>query len=286
MRRTITIVTMALAMVAALAVVADGAPRISPRPPARPAPAPVAMESGGNFASICRFDHRLPDDPIVAPGVPGGSHNHDFFGNTTTNASSTYETLLGQGTSCNRAADAAAYWAPSLSVNGTEIRPLLAQAYYNARGKQDVLAPPAGLKIIAGDGTATTPQPLSVVAWHCGDNTPGGLSSTPPTCPQRTPLRLQIRFPDCWDGVNLDSADHKSHMAYSRRAACPASHPVALAGLRLTIAYPTRGGSGVTLASGGALSGHADFFNAWDQAELTRLTTYCLNQHHACGRRG
>ena len=32
------------------------------------------------------------------------------------------------------------------------------------------------------------------------------------TCPDG--LRAQVFFPSCWDGVNLDSADHKSHMAY------------------------------------------------------------------------
>ena len=25
------------------------------------------------------------------------------------------------------------------------------------------------------------------------------------------------QFPQCWDGVNLDSPDHKSHMAYPER---------------------------------------------------------------------
>lgn len=27
-------------------------------------------------------------------------------------------------------------------------------------------------------------------------------------------LRLELMFPSCWDGVNLDSHDHKSHVAY------------------------------------------------------------------------
>ncbi|TVY80377.1 hypothetical protein LSUE1_G005036 [Lachnellula suecica] len=32
----------------------------------------------------------------------------------------------------------------------------------------------------------------------------------------------------CWDGVNLDSVDHKTHVAYPTGADCPASHPVQL----------------------------------------------------------
>lgn len=43
---------------------------------------------------------------------------------------------------------------------------------------------------------------------------------------------VNVRFPSCWDGVNLDSPDHISHMAYpvnesfESNAPCPDSHPV------------------------------------------------------------
>ncbi|OAA56272.1 hypothetical protein SPI_07883 [Niveomyces insectorum RCEF 264] len=45
-------------------------------------------------------------------------------------------------------------------------------------------------------------------------------------------IRATIIFPTCWDGKNLDSPDHQSHMAYSpggsalAGSACPASHPI------------------------------------------------------------
>jgi hypothetical protein len=48
-------------------------------------------------------------------------------------------------------------------------------------------------------------------------------------------IRAQVFFPSCWDGVNLDSADHKSHMAYPIQnyngGDCPSSHPVHLISL-------------------------------------------------------
>jgi hypothetical protein len=28
-------------------------------------------------------------------------------------------------------------------------------------------------------------------------------------------IRTQVTFPTCWDGVNLDSPDHQSHVAYA-----------------------------------------------------------------------
>ncbi|OJT05575.1 hypothetical protein TRAPUB_3588 [Trametes pubescens] len=49
------------------------------------------------------------------------------------------------------------------------------------------------------------------------------------------PAEGTVFFPSCWDGVNLDSADHKSHMAYPiqnyNSGDCPASHPVHLVSL-------------------------------------------------------
>lgn len=38
-------------------------------------------------------------------------------------------------------------------------------------------------------------------------------NSLPPTaCPSG--IRAQINFPSCWDGKNVDSSDHKSHVAF------------------------------------------------------------------------
>src|SRR5688572_33265149 len=53
------------------------------------------------FVSGCGFSHRAPDDPIVGPGKPGTSHMHDFFGNRSTDAHSTLESLRSdRRTSC------------------------------------------------------------------------------------------------------------------------------------------------------------------------------------------
>ena len=80
-----------------------------------------------------------------------------------------------------------------------------------------------------------------------------------------------MNFPDCWDGKRLDSANHKSHMAYSSQDVCPGSHPVAVPALSLVIYYHVSGGPSAELSSGGQLSAHADFVNAWKQEALARL---------------
>jgi hypothetical protein len=240
-----------------------------------------------NFVSSCRFSHRRPDDPIVAPGQPGASHDHTFVGNRTTSAFSTVETLLAGATSCRRAGDTAAYWVPTLYANGHAIAPLSATIYYRRSTLDHVQPFPSGLKMIAGDAhAASMAQDLRVVFWSCGVAAGVPPSATPPTCPAvpGSGLRLHVRFPSCWDGANLDSPDHKSHMAYPMRRVCPASHPVSLPAITLIYHYPILDGSSVALSSGGQLSGHADFLNAWNQAELTRLVDSCLNALRHCGR--
>jgi hypothetical protein len=242
---------------------------------------------GVNFVGSCGFSHMAMDDPIVFPGRPGASHDHTFVGSASTDAFSTVDSLRAAPTTCRRPGETAAYWMPTLSLDGAPVEPTGATIYYR-RGRADgrIRAFPPGFKMIAGDAKATAPQPLSVTFWNCGVE--GGVepTSTVPTCPggKTTSLRLHVRFPSCWDGTSLDSADHKSHMAYPDGRRCPATHPVAVPAIELIYRYPIAGGAGVTLASGGQYSAHADFFNGWRQGALTRLVNGCLNAFRHCAR--
>ncbi len=237
------------------------------------------------FIVSCAFSHSAYDDPIVALGQPGLSHRHDFFGNRTTDAFSTPDSMLGQATSCERQLDTAAYWAPSLLDHGEPVSPLGLDAYYRPGPGIDpatVQPYPHGLMMISGDHTATAPQSTSFVGWGCGIQ--GDPQVEPPICPADAPLRLKVVFPDCWDGVNVDSDDHMSHVAASVGGSCPDSHPVAIPQLTLSIGYPVSGeGHDLSLASGSVLTGHADFVNAWDEAELTRQVVKCLHRGLVCG---
>ncbi len=248
------------------------------------AAAPRALR-GVNFVSGCRFSHRNTDDPIVYPGQPGKSHDHTFIGNDSTNAFSTLGSMLGATSSCRRAGDTAGYWVPTLiSASGAPIVPVAASVYYRRHTLAPVQAFPPGFKLIAGNSKSTTPQDVRVVAWNCGPRVDVRPQASIPTCPDagRRGLALHVSFADCWDGTSLDSPDHQSHMAYSQRGRCPADHPVALPALTVNVRYPTAGGPGLVLASGGQYSGHADFFNAWDQATLQSLVDGCLNALRHC----
>jgi Domain of unknown function (DUF1996) len=238
-----------------------------------------------SFISVCTYSHRASDDPIVYPDQPDRSHDHSFFGSVSTDAFSTPATLRAAPTTCDRAEDTAAYWAPTLLVDDKPVLPVDATVYYRRRTLTRVRPFPPGLEIVAGDSHANAPQSTRIVWWDCGTHGQVAPSARVPTCPSggSTTLRLNVRFPDCWDGTRLDSPDHQSHMAYSSRGVCPAARPVAMPSITLVVQYPIAGGPGVTLASGGALSGHADFVSAWQQAGLERLVRYCLNALRTCG---
>lgn len=272
-RRRQLILTGSALLLAASLVAPVATMAVEPRPAA-----PRGPLHDGIFLSMCRPSHVAPDDPIVHPGMAGRSHQHEFFGNVTTNADSTYRTLRAGGTTCRIAADTAAYWVPSLYADGDRVAPIKVNAYYLAgRGRGRIAAFPAGLKVIAGNAAATDPQALAITGWKCSGLHSPALSVDPKTCPTGSHDVMVIRFPDCWNGKDLDSADHRSHMAYRVRGSCPTGYPVRVPRLSLNIHYDLPGTTGLTLASGSIYSAHGDFFNAWNQTALSRLVRANLN---------
>jgi Domain of unknown function (DUF1996) len=253
-----------------------------------------SVSGTATFISVCAFSHRAPDDPIVFPRAPGFSHNHTFVGNVSTNAFSTLATLRRARTTCDPQGDTAAYWAPTLYVDGSPVIPRSAAIYYRRLTTAKVRPFPAGLRMVAGNSHAVSPQSRSVTYWDCAvfkenfyapretqsENAAG--SSSIPHCSQYADLQLNVNFPNCWNGKSLDSADHKSHMAYSVDGRCPASHPVAVPAIRLVYSYLPPGPGTVILSSGGQYSGHADFINSWNERVLTKLVDTCLDDGVYC----
>lgn len=238
------------------------------------------------FEVFCFFSHSAKDDPITHPGVVGGAaHLHDFAGNTAVNATSKAWQLRRSGTNCEHSADTAAYWTPALYSHGKKINPDRLHSYYrwgNVKNVQDIQPVPAGLRIIAGDGHATAPQSTSVIGWNCGVQGQT-LYDHPISCSPGQKIVLHVFFPNCWDGKNLDSPDHKSHMAYSKFGACPVTHPVIIPRLSEDYGYPILDGTGITLASGSTNTAHADYWNTWKQSAMVDLTRRCINVGKQCG---
>jgi hypothetical protein len=281
-RRGLLLTPLAAALLAASQSVAGATP-------------PVAgSTTAAYFISSCTVSRHAPDDPIVFPREPGFSHDHTFVGNKSTNAFSTLGSLRRASTTCQPAADTAAYWAPTLYVDGQPVLPLGATIYYRRLTTVPVRPFPPGLRMVAGNSHAVSSQPLRVTYWDCGlvkttlyglrDRLVPAASSSIPTCPARATLQLHVNFPDCWDGHSLDSRDHHSQMAYSVNGRCPASHPIALPAISLVYRYaPSAAEGAAVLSSGGQHSGHADFINSWRQGALATLVQGCLDQGRGCG---
>ena len=98
---------------------------------------------------------------------------------------------------------------------------------------------------------------------------------------------MQIEFPDCWDGVNLDGLHHRAHMAFNADGVCPSTHPVPVPAIMMMVQYPhARDGRLLRLSSGTTDTAHGDFFNTWDQPVLENLVRRCLNALVRCGETG
>lgn len=244
--------------------------------------------AANSFFVRCASTHVSNDDPIVYPGLRGAAHRHEFFGARGVRSDSTESGLRTGTTSCATRADTAAYWAPTLEIDGRMARGTLF-AYYDRGGKARAAAPPAGLKVIAGDMHATRPQRMRVTSWSCiTTRTANGTRYRElPRCKRGTRLSARITFPDCWNGSDLDSADHRSHMAYAEGGRCSATHPVPIMRVTMLVVWPVRPRSAahVTLGDGmlAATGMHADFWNTWRQGAIEQLRWDCIEVAAPCG---
>lgn len=279
-------VTAALIVLVASACATGGPELAAPDAPDRVLTGPQGAV--GQFVVECAFDRFAADDPIVLPGRTGASHLHQFFGAVGVVATSTYDDLRVAPTTCEQRADTAAYWTPALiDAAGQPVAPIRAVAYYRAGpdvDPADVVPYPPGLMMVAGDHTAIDPQPVSLVAWSCGSG--GARASEPPECAGTDSLRMLVTFPDCWNGVDVRSPivpEPARHVAYSVGGACPSEHPVHIPQLQFAVDWPVpTSTTELALSSGDIHSGHADFWNGWDQAKLEREVAACIGRDLPC----
>lgn len=256
------------------------------------------------FRADCRYSHRKPDDPIVAPGLPGASHMHSFVGNRAVDAHTTAGDLMKfTATTCKPAVDHSAYWVPTLYEAGSRkpVETTGFRVYYRSLRKNSdgILPVPNGLRMIAGDAKKKVPTPRGAQGqFYCAFYGPGDIDGYArsdngnwPICGEPATLHFMLQFPDCWDGKHLDSPDHKAHVAFGSEAGCPAAHPVRIPALTFDIAYGAKGSrAGYYLSSDpvgrSASSMHGDAFVAWDVAGMNQRVRSCIAQRRTCGNSG
>ncbi|WP_088332866.1 DUF1996 domain-containing protein [Lacimicrobium sp. SS2-24] len=296
----------------------------------------------GIYRINCDFSHSSYNDPIVFPGQENAAHLHRFYGNTLVDHTTTMASLYTEGeSSCQgNTLNLSSYWVPALLApkydensgeriyddNGEpawQVVPAVVgnddeahEVFYYSAGIDDLDAiqpVPAGLRMIAGDhmGQPGMAQDTSIVRWHCqswesDDAENPQFSASIPECIAPDRLRMDIFFPSCWNGVDLDSDDHKSHMAYPvneggpNGTQCPASHPVPIVrpsyhyafGVKPEVYDPqSRSSKGWKLAadmyevsenSPGGMSLHGDWFNGWHPEAMQALLDNCIKGELDC----
>ncbi|KAI5777224.1 hypothetical protein EDC01DRAFT_724382 [Geopyxis carbonaria] len=242
---------------------------------------------------------RERSDPIVNPGAVS-PHLHTIFGgngfNFTMGAGATKKSTC---SSCKAKADMSNYWAPDLWIqakNGS-VHPVDhsgALVYYLQRKDKDtdkLYAFPEGFRMLAGTPTLRTLDKTSkaqkAVSYACLGSNKAETPAIPNyKCPDG--LRAQIFFPSCWNG-QLDSKDHKSHLAYpsgTDSGKCPSTHPKRLVSIFIEVLYSISewdaewksSSKHPFVLSNGDATGygyHADFVNGWDVPTLQKAIDTC-----------
>ncbi|TAQ87466.1 hypothetical protein B7494_g4227 [Chlorociboria aeruginascens] len=268
---------------------------------------PIVQHAYGQIFTVnCQPLTIQRSDPVLFPGVIS-PHVHAVIGGTAFQQTmSTTTAVNALDTTCDKKIDHSNYWQPQLyhrMTNGSfELITFQGSAVYYLNRACDYVAgettcpstfvpkaPPAGLRMVVGNPTLRTFDASSfeqqAIQHVClQDNASPNTFSLPPMACDR--LRAETFFPSCWDGVNLDSADHTSHMAFPATGAynggvCPSTHPVAIYSVFYefyydTSPFPDYENWVYAMGDPTGYGLHGDFINGWtDQTALENAVATC-----------
>ncbi|MET7689519.1 DUF1996 domain-containing protein [Streptomyces sp. NPDC005483] len=293
---------------------------INSAPPAAQAPPAQGDASRGTFVTSCGVNANglfNSDNVIVAPGVSNGAHHfHDYVGNQSNTAFASDQDLANAQTSCADQGDKSTYYWPVIRLqNGTQekdaakpgggiegnagqiVTPKEVTLTFVGNPRSKVTAMPRLLRIITGDAKAFVNGTANANAsWSCTGFEDRQLKDKYPLCPQGSDVVRTFKFQSCWDGRNIDSANHRTHVAFAQNdGTCPEGFQ-AIPQLVQRIVY---GVDAPSLNDGGRttplfavdsfpeqlhkpVTDHGDFINVFDENLMNEMVG-CINDGRKCG---
>jgi len=217
------------------------------------------VQAGLRFPCSSLTVQRL--DPAGQPGMNPSPHVHHIVGGNAFNATMTGDVgARATCTTCQMADDFSNYWIAQLffkdPTNGSyhrvpavPVQPLLGGStgaqggitvYYTQFDlsrdnlkQQPIKAFPPGFRMTVGNPAASSRTHIGLSYQCMTGGSRGALVGDIPKQACSGGLFTSHHFPACWDGKNLDSPDHQSHMYYTVNSdgfvnapACPSTHPV------------------------------------------------------------
>ncbi|KAK6221325.1 hypothetical protein LQW54_001424 [Pestalotiopsis sp. IQ-011] len=270
-------------------------------------------------------------DPVVEPGMNPSSHVHHIVGGNAFNATMTGDVgARGTCTTCEMAEDFSNYWTAVLyfkhPTNGSYHRvPVKNNAalasgttggmtiYYTPHDfttdglkNQPIRAFPPGFRVTVGSPTTSTEAQAKGhigLRYNCMQTliNRGPEMDEFPTKPCPAGIFAVNHFPACWDGKNLDSPDHQSHMYNTIKQdgstdapACPSSHTVRMPQLTYETVWDTTGFNALwpsgapnpfvwSFEGTSGYGTHADYMFGWQGDALQRAMNKSECFYDGCG---
>jgi hypothetical protein len=274
--------------------------------------------STGTFTTSCGTNANNlfnTDNLIVAPGVENGAHHtHDYVGNQGNDAFASNDDLANADTSCQNQGDKSTYYWPVLRQQdgndefdadqagggaegnvGTILEATEAEIRFVGNQQSDVVAMPKFLRIITGDAKAFTNGDANANAsWSCTGFEDTQLTDKYPICPEGSQVVRTSNFQSCWDGENIDSANHRDHVDFVQADGSCADGFQAIPQLQIRLVYDAQP---PTIENGQVqnpfavdgfpeelhkpITDHNDFINVFDE-ELMNQMVDCINSGQQC----